>query len=216
MSYHRFTNLRELLQGDLSGKVTNGIDSKDFQTECCNCTGEERDENGCAYDGICREKVIVYEVTCKDTEKVYIGCTQNNFKKRMNGHHSEVQALHDPKRRILSDTYAYHFATQLQLWPEISPKIQRRHYTSKILWQGNPLSTVKTFKTNHCMLCNRERLEIFKRYNKEPKSLINSHNEIFGGCHHNPHFHRYCRKTTSTVDSTKDEKVNSTTITTEV
>ena len=98
-------------------------------------------------------------------------------------------------------------------WPEISPKIQRRHYSSKILWQGNPLSTVKTFETNHCMLCNRERLEIFKRNNKEPKSLINSHNEIFGGCHHKPHFHRYCRKTTSADDSTKDEKVNSTTTT---
>ena len=196
----------------MSGKVTYGVESKDFKTERCNCTGEERDENGCAYEGICREKVIVYEITCKNSGKVYIGQTQNNFKKRMGGHHTEVGALHDPKRRQQSDSYAKHFAYQLQNFPVISPKIQRQQYSSKILWQGNPISTVKTFKTNHCMLCNRERLEIFKRHNKEPQSLINSCGEIFGGCSHNPHFHRYC-KTTSADDSTKDEKVKSITTT---
>ena len=31
MSYHRFTNLREIFQGDLSKKLTEDVESKDFK-----------------------------------------------------------------------------------------------------------------------------------------------------------------------------------------
>jgi len=37
MSYHRFTNLREIFQGDLSRKLTMGVTSLDFKTLPCNC-----------------------------------------------------------------------------------------------------------------------------------------------------------------------------------
>ncbi|CAB9506324.1 unknown protein [Seminavis robusta] len=57
-----------------------------------------------------------------------------------------------------------------------------------ILWQGNPISTVKTFGTRHCSLCNRERLEILKRSRESPEKLINSCNEIYGACRINLDF----------------------------
>jgi hypothetical protein len=214
MSYHRFTNLRETLQGDLQGKINLGVESKDFMKEDCNCKGNKGD---CNYDGICRDKVVVYEITCKDTGMVYIGQTQQNFKGRMVGHHSDVSALHNPERITKrSDSYAKHFAHQLQNWETVPPKVQREHYSSKILWQGNPISAVKTFGTQNCTLCNRERLEIFKRFKNNPQSLINSCGEIYGGCLHRPKFHRYSNKQTSTDDSKKDEKVKPRKATTEV
>jgi hypothetical protein len=39
MSYHRFPNLREMLQGDLSIKLTDNIESMDFKARECNCRG---------------------------------------------------------------------------------------------------------------------------------------------------------------------------------
>ena len=66
----------------------------------------------------------------------------------------------------------------------------------EIIWQGNPISSVKTFKNLNCNLCTRERLEIYKaiKLNKKNNTnfLINSLNEIYGGCRHNPKFHRIC------------------------
>ena len=147
---------------------------------------------------------------------MYIGQTQQNFKNRMEGHHGDVSVLHNPERDAKkSDSYAKHFAHQLQNWKTVPPKIQREHYSSKTLWQGNPISAVKTFGTQHCILCNRERLEIFKRFKKNPQSLINSCGEIFGGCLHKPKFHRYSKQT-SADESKKDEKVKPRIATTEV
>ena len=41
MSHHRFTNLRETLQVDLTGKIMHGTESKDFMKEPCNCHGKK-------------------------------------------------------------------------------------------------------------------------------------------------------------------------------
>ena len=38
MSYHRFPNLGEVLQGDMIGKLRKGIGSKDFLDRECNCS----------------------------------------------------------------------------------------------------------------------------------------------------------------------------------
>jgi hypothetical protein len=211
MSYHRFTNLREILQGDLSGKITQGVESLDLKNRDCNCTGNKGE---CNYDGICRRRVIVYEIKCKITGKSYIGCTQQNLKNRMQGHLNDVQKLHH--KNIKSDSYAKHFANHLQNFKRLSPKFQRQHISCEVIWQGNPISAVKTFKTPHCILCNRERLEILKRSKKTPHLLINSCSEIFGGCRHNPLFHRYNNRNTSADDSKKDEKVKPRKVTAEV
>ena len=38
MSYHRFNNLEELLNGDLAAKIGRGIFSKDLMDKECNCS----------------------------------------------------------------------------------------------------------------------------------------------------------------------------------
>jgi hypothetical protein len=79
MSYHRFSNLREVFQGDLSKKLTLDVKSKDFETLECNCRlGSEK---RCGYDNMCRKSIIVYKVECKETSKSTLG-TLNSTSKR--------------------------------------------------------------------------------------------------------------------------------------
>ena len=107
----------------------------------CNCIGNK---GVCAYDNICRQRIIVYEVKCKDTGKSYIGQTQQTFKDRMSGHFGDVQHLHDEGKKK-SDSYAKHFAQQFPNGDNASPLEQRKHITSKVVWQGNPINAMKTF-----------------------------------------------------------------------
>ena len=53
----------------------------------------------------------------------------------------------------------------------------------------------------------KERIEILKHSKKDPNSLINSCNEIYGACRHKPKFHRYVSRNPSTDESKKDERV---------
>ena len=89
MSYHRFLNIRELLQGDLGSKLSKGIQSLDFATLQCNC----RKKTACQYDGKCRTPIVVYKATCQKTGKAYIGNTQPFVKKRMQHHVQDVRKL---------------------------------------------------------------------------------------------------------------------------
>jgi len=52
--------------------------------------------------------------------------------------------------------------------------------TCSIIWQGNPIGTVKTFATPNCTLCAKERIEILKQSKSNPQLFINSNNEICG------------------------------------
>ena len=204
MSYHRFINLRELFQADLSTKLTANVESKDFQTLKCNCRPGQ--SGGCSYDNICRKPIIVYQVKCKYTGKQYIGNTQQFFKNRMSQHFNEVRRLR--KKGEASDSYAKHFAEILQNFKNPSPEIQRNGIESKVLWQGNPISAVKTFGSPICVLCNKERLAILKQSREKPNLLINSCSEIYGACRHKPRFHRYISARDSTDDSNRMKKSN--------
>jgi hypothetical protein len=75
MSYHRFPNLRELLQRDLQQKLMDGIPSLDFQNLPCNCIGDGP-EPSCKFNNLCRHPLVVYKVECKSTGNIYIGNTQ--------------------------------------------------------------------------------------------------------------------------------------------
>jgi hypothetical protein len=58
MSYHRFTNLRELFNSDLAGKLNRDVISHDFTSRPCNC--RTKNTKGCDYDNICRDTIVVY------------------------------------------------------------------------------------------------------------------------------------------------------------
>ena len=54
MSYHRFPNLGEVLQGDMIGKLRKGIGSKYLLDRECNCSSTTKVKFECAYEGDCR------------------------------------------------------------------------------------------------------------------------------------------------------------------
>ena len=210
MSYHKFSNFREILNGDVTAKINANVISKDFQSRECNC--QQHKSQGCNYNNHCRDTILVYRVQCKTTGKSYIGCTQQHFKKRMQDHIGDVRSIRTGNSRsdkTRSDTYAKHFAAISVNYEDPSPKVIRNMASYHILWKGNPLSTVKTFRTDHCILCNQERLNLFKWFKTKPDKLINACPEIYGVCKHKPKFHRLSTSLSSSTDeSSMDEKVS--------
>ena len=214
MSYHRFTNLRELFQGDLSSKLTANIVSLDFMNRPCNC----RDKANCPFDGKCRHQIIVYQATDTKTGELYTGQTQREGKKRKGEHDTRTKGLYLEQNNLRRpgvepvklDSFNTHFIKRI---PDNTPKEEVLQHVKastkfRILWQGNPISCVKTFGTRHCQLCMKERLYILRSIKKNPKKTINACNEIYGACRHNPKFHRFDTKVNASTDeSDKDERV---------
>jgi hypothetical protein len=205
MCYHRYGNLRELFQADLTLKLMDGITSKDFENSPCNC----RNKSTCPYFGKCRRKIVVYKATCLQTQAVYIGNTQQPLKLRMQQHVGDVKRLYSTGKQ--SDSFANHFVKLIP--PGLARKDVNAHIKIRceIMWQGNPVHCVKTFNTRACKLCARERLEIIKFSKTNPTKLINSCNEIYGSCRHRTRFHRFYTKiqdkNASTDESDKDKRV---------
>ena len=208
MSYHRFTNMREIFAGDLNSKLISDVASGDYMDRSCNCP--KRKTRGCDYDCVCRHSFVVYQNTCKTTGKIYIGNTQQYFKHRMQGHIGDVKNLISKDEQ--SDSFAKHFAPLIppgtNLKGNEGSDYVRSLFTNKILWQGNPITATKSFQTPQCVLCAKERMAIFKASRKSPNLLINSNNEFLGACRHNPKFHQLILKQNpSTDESNKDERV---------
>lgn len=78
MSYHKFTNLSEIFQGDLTTKLLENVQSEDFMDRPCNCTRVSMVDGSCDFDACCRKTIVVYKATCTCLGKYYIGNT-NNF-----------------------------------------------------------------------------------------------------------------------------------------
>ena len=193
MSYHRFSNLRDIFQGDLSRKLLANITSLEFMDEKCNCQKSSLREGGvCMFGGKCRQKMVVYKAICLETGKYYIGQTQNNVKERMNKHVSETTGL--IKGGKPQDSFARHFAELFEGKGRATAREVKDKFRVEILWQGDPISCMKTFKKVGCKLCMMERVHILKAEKEDCKNLINVNEELFGACKHNAHFHRYTEK----------------------
>ena len=76
MSYHRYNNLAELLNGDLAAKIGRGIFSKDLMNREYNRSLLSKVKRKCVYEGKCQSKFIIYEVKCSTCNAIYIGKTQ--------------------------------------------------------------------------------------------------------------------------------------------
>ncbi len=197
MSYHHFSNIRALFQGDLNTKLNRNIISKDFQELPCNC----RNKTTCQYGGKCRHSIVVYQTTCLQTNKRYIGNTQQHVKTRMQGHVQDIKKLFTESKS--SDSFATHFAS---LVPQGTAKKSIKDFVKvkiDILWHGDPLSCVKTFGTRDCKLCSKERYAIIKLTRVTPNLAINKCNKVHGACHHKPRFHRFDHS--GNVNSSTDE-----------
>ena len=196
MSYHKFSNLGEIFQGDLNNKLMMNFTSKDFMDLKCNCTNATTIDGNCVCNGDCRKSIVIYKATCKECGCYYLGNTQQKLKLRMNQHFADTKDLVNNDK--FSDSFAKHFASHFKNnnGNNISRGDVRNIAKVEIMWQGNPISSVKTFRNLNCSLCARERLEIHKAMKHEKANntnfLINSSNELHGGCRHNPKFHRFC------------------------
>ena len=93
MSYHIFNNLAELFNGYLAAKIGQGIFFKDLMDRKCNYSLPSKVNGKCASKGKCRSRCIIYEVTCSVCDAIYIGNTQHNFKKIMDGHFYDLHRL---------------------------------------------------------------------------------------------------------------------------
>ena len=157
-------------------------------------------EGKCVFGGNCRKSIVIYRCTCK-CGAYYIGNTQNYVKQRMTGHFAETRNL--VNKGGASDTFAKHFATHFNKCdginkrskPPINANHIRRLCKIDILWQGNPISCMKSFGKLNCSLCMNERLQILKAQKSEKfsktKKLINSSRELCGACRHKSKFRRY-------------------------
>ena len=152
MSYHKFSNVGELFQGDLSRKIMNGVTSLDFKNLQCNCQAANKINNGlCIFNGECRHNCLVYKLSCKACDKHYIGCTQNKQKGRAQQHFNDVNNL--VQRGISSTSFADHVATHFPSGMKVQPRQVHDLLKTEILWQGDPISCHKAFGMRDCTLC---------------------------------------------------------------
>ena len=204
MSYHRYTNLREIFQGDLVNKLMDGIQSLDFIERDCNCRTDTKVNGKCLYGGNCRVSCIVYSIKCKICKKEYIGQTQQHKKERVQQHLNDIRLKVKVNKE--STSLAKHFAQHFEEPPK--PKEIREVMELNIIKKLNPISVSKSFKKMSCRLCMAERLEILKRTKFKPQTLINSSSEIYGACRHKTKFHRYVKHATPSADELgKSERV---------
>lgn len=90
MSYHRFPNLSEHLQGILTAKLMKPVSSAtdpDFKE--CNCMNGICQLHGA--EGRCNTRNVIYQITCKICNDAYIGNTSTPLKSRISNHISEVR-----------------------------------------------------------------------------------------------------------------------------
>ena len=59
----------------------------------CNCSLPYKVNGKCVYEGKCRSKCIIYQVEFSMCDAIYIGNTQQTFKKIMDGHLSNLLRL---------------------------------------------------------------------------------------------------------------------------
>ena len=134
-----------------------------------------------SYGNVCREKSVIYKNTCGTTGKIYIGNIVQLVKNRMDQYINIARKIFNGQNGQPSETLAKYLA---RLIPYVLTNPKRedvRHYVPmryEVIWEGNPIGCIKTFATNNCTRCARERIEIIKMSKSNPTLLMNSRNEI--------------------------------------
>ena len=75
MSYHKFPNLGQMFQSDLTTKLTEGLESLDFMDLPCNCNARAKVNGKCWFNGECQKSIVVYNAKYKLCKMLYIGNT---------------------------------------------------------------------------------------------------------------------------------------------
>ena len=124
-------------------------------------------------------------------DDIYIGNTQQTFKKILDGHFSNLQHL--LKNGQKSDSFAAHLLQHFN--NTTSRTYLRKCMAFKVVKQLNPIGAMKTFTKPNCNLCMQERLMILKNLGDKCVTVMNKNSEIYGACLHKTTFPRFCLST---------------------
>ena len=91
-------------------------------------------------------------------DAIYMGNTQKTFKKRTDGHFSDLQRILKTGQK--SDSFAAHFVQHFN--NTMSRIYLRKCMTFKVIKQLNPIGAMKIFTKPNSNLCMQERLTILK------------------------------------------------------
>ena len=128
-------------------------------------------------------------------DAIYIGNTQQTFKKRMDVHFSYLQRL--LKNGQKSDSFSAHFVQHFN--NTTSRTNLRKCMTFKVIKQLNTIAAMKTFTKSNCNLCMHKRLTILKMLRDKRVTVMNKNSEIYGSCRHKTCFHQFCLSTDDPV-----------------
>ena len=133
----------------------------------CNC----RQKQICPLNGKCREKNVIYKCVASvpnKPDKVYIGLTEGEWKKRHSQHKTSFKYKKLAKSTALS-TYFWETKEKEKIDPILSWSI---------------LKSVPAYNniTKRCQLCLQEKLAIISY--KNPDELLNKKSEIISKCRH--------------------------------
>ena len=128
-------------------------------------------------------------------DSIYIGNTQQTFKKIMDYHFSYLQRL--LKNWQKPDYFAAHFVQHFN--NTTSRTDIRKCMTIRVLKQLNPIGAIKHFTKPNCNLCMQECLTILKKLHDKCATVMNKNLEIYGACRHKTTFHRFCLSTDDPV-----------------
>ena len=92
-------------------------------------------------------------------DAIYIGNTQQTFKKRMDGNFSDLQRL--LKNVQKSDSFSAHFVQHFIT--TTSRTGLRKYMTFKVVKHLKPIGAIETFTKPDCNLCLQELLTIMKK-----------------------------------------------------
>ena len=121
-------------------------------------------------------------------DAIYIGNTQQTFKKRIDGHFSDLLGL--LKNGQKSDSFAAHFKQHFNT--NTSRTDLRKYITFKVLKQLNLIGEMKTFTKPNFNLCMEECLTILKKLCDKRITIMNNNLERYGSFSQKTTFHIFC------------------------
>ena len=197
MSFHKFTNLGQKFNSDLTKKVMNGVYDETLQDRKCNCYAPSRMPNGdCYYGGQCRRSMVVYEHECTICNKSYVGKTQDFLNERTKQHFGDVWKVIETGRindgenwqgsggYSRADAFAKHFAQHCRdaVNSNAVKKRLKEIMKTTIIWQGDRIRCMKSSQTLQCKICMVERKKILHRMRSNKNKIINDNSDIYSSC----------------------------------
>jgi hypothetical protein len=141
----------------------------DFKVRDCNYR-DTRGTGKCQYRGVCRVSIIIYKITCNMMNKIYIGNTQQNFKKRMSRSLPGCQRAHGKGSPLglLCKTFHRYLTerSRITITRNAAGPNKMQHFVAR-----KPNLGGQKFRQNPPMLCATENR--WKSSNFPDPSLIN-------------------------------------------